>query len=189
MLSIQIDTKDLELLIYHQFNNIKVSFFTSHMKSSFPLWSFDRCCTDIRYAIVRALFLLLQAPSSKVGIKGLRAISDSSSVARSRALMNCPIWWKLTFFFFLLLHKRGFLFNCSGSNKAFEESFSGDERISSSSHSSFARPSFQPIFLLEQKTDTHYFSLVGLDDEDCRKISFFPSFVFSPCFHFCFKGR
>ena len=32
MLSIQIDTKSLELLIYHQFNIIKLSFF-----SSFPV--------------------------------------------------------------------------------------------------------------------------------------------------------
>ena len=30
MLSIQIDTKSLELVIYHQFNNIKLSFFASH---------------------------------------------------------------------------------------------------------------------------------------------------------------
>ena len=37
MLSIQIDTKSLELVIYHQFNNIKLSFFASHMKSSFPV--------------------------------------------------------------------------------------------------------------------------------------------------------
>ena len=36
MLSIQIDTKSLELVINHQFNNIKLSFFASHMKSSFP---------------------------------------------------------------------------------------------------------------------------------------------------------
>ena len=34
MLSIQIDTKGLELVIYHQFNNIKLSFFASHIKSS-----------------------------------------------------------------------------------------------------------------------------------------------------------
>ena len=46
MLSIQIDTKSLELVIYHQLNNIKLSFFASHMKSSFPL------CTDIRYSRV-----------------------------------------------------------------------------------------------------------------------------------------
>ena len=37
MLSIQIDTKSLELLISHQSNNIKLSFFASPMKSSFPL--------------------------------------------------------------------------------------------------------------------------------------------------------
>ena len=35
ILSIQIDTKSLKLVIYHQFNNIKLSFFTSHVKSSF----------------------------------------------------------------------------------------------------------------------------------------------------------
>ena len=34
MLSIQIDTKSLELVIYHQFNNIKLSFFASQMKAS-----------------------------------------------------------------------------------------------------------------------------------------------------------
>ena len=37
MLSIQIDTKSLELVIYHQFNNIKLSLCASHMKSSFPV--------------------------------------------------------------------------------------------------------------------------------------------------------
>ena len=46
MLSIQIDIKSLELVIYNLFNNIKLSFFASHMKSSFPL------CTDIRYSRV-----------------------------------------------------------------------------------------------------------------------------------------
>ena len=35
ILSIQIDTKSLKLVIYHQFNNIKLAFFTSHVKSSF----------------------------------------------------------------------------------------------------------------------------------------------------------
>ena len=49
MLSIQIDTKSLELVIYHQFSNIKLSFFASHMKSSFPLSTFNRSCTVIRY--------------------------------------------------------------------------------------------------------------------------------------------
>ena len=57
MLSIQIDTKSLELLIYHQFNNIKLSFFASHMKLSFPLCSFNRCCTVIRYSRVGRLLL------------------------------------------------------------------------------------------------------------------------------------
>ena len=36
MFSIQIDTKSFELVIYHQYNNIKLSFFASPMKSSFP---------------------------------------------------------------------------------------------------------------------------------------------------------
>ena len=41
MLSIQFDTdKSLKLVIYHQFNNIKLSFFASHMKSSIPLCTF-----------------------------------------------------------------------------------------------------------------------------------------------------
>ena len=35
MLSMEIDPKSLEQVIYHQFNNIKLSFFASHMKSSF----------------------------------------------------------------------------------------------------------------------------------------------------------
>ena len=34
ILSIQINIKSLELVIYHQFNNIKLSFFASHMKST-----------------------------------------------------------------------------------------------------------------------------------------------------------
>ena len=34
MLSIQMYTKRLELVISHQFNNIKLSFFASHLKSS-----------------------------------------------------------------------------------------------------------------------------------------------------------
>ena len=37
MSSIQIDTKSLELIIQYQFNNIKLSFFASHIKRSFPL--------------------------------------------------------------------------------------------------------------------------------------------------------
>ena len=36
MLSIQIDTKSIELVILHQFHNIKLSLFASHMKQSFP---------------------------------------------------------------------------------------------------------------------------------------------------------
>ena len=52
MLSIQIDTKSLKLVIYHQFNNTKLSSFASHMKSSFPLCMFNRCCTIIRYSRV-----------------------------------------------------------------------------------------------------------------------------------------
>ena len=35
MLSIQIDTKSLVLVIYHQFNNIKLSLFASHMNRVF----------------------------------------------------------------------------------------------------------------------------------------------------------
>ena len=34
MLSIQIDTKSITLVIHHQLNNIKLSFFASHMKRS-----------------------------------------------------------------------------------------------------------------------------------------------------------
>ena len=42
----------LILVIYHQFNNIKLSFLASHMKSSFPL-----CGTVIRYCKVAQLLL------------------------------------------------------------------------------------------------------------------------------------
>ena len=49
MLSIQIDTKRLELV------NIKLTFFASHMKSSFPLCTISRCCTVIRYSRVETL--------------------------------------------------------------------------------------------------------------------------------------
>ena len=52
MLSIQIDTKSLDLGIYHQFSNIKLSFFASHMKSNFPLCTLNRCFTAIRYSRV-----------------------------------------------------------------------------------------------------------------------------------------
>ena len=43
MLSIQIDTKS-------QFNNIKLPFFASHMKTVFPLCKLDGCCTVVRYS-------------------------------------------------------------------------------------------------------------------------------------------
>ena len=36
MLNIQIDTKALELVTHYLFDNIKLSFFASHMKKSFP---------------------------------------------------------------------------------------------------------------------------------------------------------
>ena len=56
MLIIQIDTKKLERVIYHQLNNIKLSFIASHSKSSFTLCTFNRCCTVIRYSrLVRLL--------------------------------------------------------------------------------------------------------------------------------------
>ena len=55
MLSIQIDIKGLELVIYHQFNNIKLPFFANHMKSSFPLRTFFidavRLLDTLEYAI------------------------------------------------------------------------------------------------------------------------------------------
>ena len=52
MLSIQIDTKSLELV-----NNIKLSLFASHMKSSVPLFTFDRCCTVIGYSRVCTILI------------------------------------------------------------------------------------------------------------------------------------
>ena len=42
-----------------KFNNIKLSSFASHMKSSFPLCSFNRCCTVIRYSRVRLILWVL----------------------------------------------------------------------------------------------------------------------------------
>ena len=56
ILSIQIDTKSLKLVIYHQFNNIKLSFFTSHVKSSFHyvrLMDAVRLLDTLEYFIVQ----------------------------------------------------------------------------------------------------------------------------------------
>ena len=52
MLSIQIDTKSLELV-----NNIKLSFFASHMKSSFPLCTFNHA-VRLLDTIVYVVFIL-----------------------------------------------------------------------------------------------------------------------------------
>ena len=63
MLSIKIDTKSLELVIYQQFNNIKFSLFASHMKSSFPL------CTVIIYSRVHTCkFVAFQCCDRAVGL-------------------------------------------------------------------------------------------------------------------------
>ena len=37
MLNVQIDTKSLEMVIPHQFNNIKISFFAGQMKKTFQM--------------------------------------------------------------------------------------------------------------------------------------------------------
>ena len=39
------------MVIHHQFKNIKLSWFASHMERSFSI-RFDRCCTVIRYSRV-----------------------------------------------------------------------------------------------------------------------------------------
>ena len=66
MLSIQIDTKSLKLVIYHQFNNIKLSF-EFHMKSSFLL------CTDIRYFRVSTK-VVMQQKVSTLGLAEFRKL-------------------------------------------------------------------------------------------------------------------
>ena len=86
MLSIQIDTKSLDLVIYHQFNNIKLSFFASHMKSSFNLCTvfFNRCCTIIGYSRVCTMLLfILQS------LKCTCQVFRKSILIRSVALRNC----------------------------------------------------------------------------------------------------
>ena len=50
MLSIQIDTKTVELVIHHQFNNIKLSSICKLYKREFSM--FNRCCTVMRYSRV-----------------------------------------------------------------------------------------------------------------------------------------
>ena len=85
MLSIQIDTKNLELVIYHQFNNIKLSFFASHMKSGFPLCRFDRCCTIIRCTLEYAQCCC----SFCKGLKCTCQVFRKSILIRSVALRNC----------------------------------------------------------------------------------------------------
>ena len=41
IVSIQIDTKNLEFVVLHQFNNVKLSFFASYMKLSFAQFTFQ----------------------------------------------------------------------------------------------------------------------------------------------------
>ena len=50
MLSIQIDTKTVELVIHHQFKNIKFSSICKLYKREFSM--FNRCCTVMRYSRV-----------------------------------------------------------------------------------------------------------------------------------------
>ena len=76
MLSIQIDTKSLELVIYHQFNNIKLSFFESHMKSSFPTCRFIldavRLLDIVEYIPHDEFFQFVPEQSGKHGLKTLQ---------------------------------------------------------------------------------------------------------------------
>ena len=52
MLRIQIDTITLELVIQHQFNNIKSSFFAGHIKEIFQLRSTFKIEDTLKYPIV-----------------------------------------------------------------------------------------------------------------------------------------
>ena len=101
MFSIQIDTKSLEL-----FNNTKLSFFASHMKSSFPL------CTSIRYSRVLPSKQTLKdsypldtssgSKDSKVGNIGasLSLLTDPASLSDSSWLPGRPwIGWLPPFWF------------------------------------------------------------------------------------------
>ena len=69
MLSIQIGTKSHELVIHYQFNNIKLSFFASHMKRSFPL--FIRCSKVIRYPRGPPYFICISQKAQLVRKSGL----------------------------------------------------------------------------------------------------------------------
>ena len=62
MSSIQIDPKSL----LNWFNNIKLYFFASHMKPSFPLCTFNRYCTAIRYFSSSTVMQLLSALERKL---------------------------------------------------------------------------------------------------------------------------
>ena len=62
MLSIQIDTKTVELVIHHQFNNIKLSFFAGHNKMSFHYVGL----LDTAIVQLEALYFYLQYYHKKV---------------------------------------------------------------------------------------------------------------------------
>ena len=133
MLIIQIDTKSLGLVICHQFNNIKLSLFTSHKKSSFPFCTFDRCCTVIRYSRVFRLCCWTNQDIFFVGEVGVVEQGPS----RMLFLWNIQLsWvnvcignWKAleTFFFLLsrcfsmLTHHQGILVTLMAKQKKVEE--------------------------------------------------------------------
>ena len=104
MLNIQIDTKSLELVIYHQFNNIKLPFFASHMKSSFPPCTVNRCFTVIRYSrvAVSPVFLVsvMMIPLTS------QMMMQSITLASLGSLLGFMSFWgnEWTFFLVCLSH-------------------------------------------------------------------------------------
>ena len=90
MLSIQNDTKSLELVIDHQFNIIKFSCFESHIKMSSPFSPFSRYCTVIRW-VWQCLLLTIYA-------KIWPLCKCSSTVERwgTDSLLSLLLFWKTT---------------------------------------------------------------------------------------------
>ena len=97
MLSIQIDAKSLELVIYHQFNNIKLSIF--------PLCTSNRWCTVIRYFRVNVnserpieLRLFWASNSKQSALRNsprngspCHKVNEVKSIVRRNAFLEC-VW-------------------------------------------------------------------------------------------------
>ena len=90
MLSIQIDTQNLKLVIRHQFNNIKLSFFASQMKRSFPLHLLD-------------VLRLLDTLCYKI---------DSLKSYFNRCVIQEIFWWLMEFFVGKMIHASIFCSSC-----------------------------------------------------------------------------